>query len=122
MFIEREEDGVWLRDLPIWVVDTLLCLPEWIESDSEDVQARLLPRAYEDDELDKEWRDALGSTLEHLFAKRTEIVGFDLVEVNPQLDVGTGMTSYLAAHTILEFLGRICDQPRWIAKREGQTT
>ena len=46
------------------------------------------------------------------------VVGFDLVEVNPQLDVGTGITSYLAAHTILEFLGRICDQPRWIARRE----
>ena len=33
-------------------------------------------------------------------------------------DVGTGITSYLAAHTILEFLGRICDQPRWIARRD----
>ena len=50
-------------------------------------------------------------------AKHTEIVGFDLVEVNPQLDIGTGITSYLAAHTILEFLGRICDQPRWVARR-----
>ena len=54
-------------------------------------------------------------------AERTEIVGFDLVEVNPQLDVGTGMTSYLAAHTIVEFLGHICDQPRWTAKRGGQS-
>jgi len=54
-------------------------------------------------------------------AERTEIVGFDLVEVNPQLDVGTGMTSYLAAHTIVEFLGRICDQPRWVAKRGSQS-
>ena len=61
-----------------------------------------------------ELRDALFA-----LAERTEVVGFDLVEVNPQLDVGTGMTSYLAAHTILEFLGRICDQPRWIAKRGG---
>ena len=50
-------------------------------------------------------------------AKHTEIVGLDLVEVNPQLDVGTGITSYLATHTILEFLGRICDQPRWAARR-----
>jgi len=59
-----------------------------------------------------ELRDALAT-----LAKHTDIVGFDLVEVNPQLDVGTGITSYLAAHTILEFLGYICDQPRWIARR-----
>ncbi len=51
-------------------------------------------------------------------ADRSEIVGFDLVEVNPQLDVGTGITSYLAAHTILEFLGHICDQPAWVARRQ----
>jgi agmatinase len=46
-------------------------------------------------------------------AERAQVVGFDLVEVNPQLDVATGITSYLAAQTIIEFLGRICDQPRW---------
>ena len=60
-----------------------------------------------------ELRDDLFALAEHL-----DIVGFDLVEVNPQLDVGTGITSYLAAHTILEFLGRICAQPRWIARRK----
>ncbi|MFQ5934607.1 MAG: arginase family protein [Dehalococcoidia bacterium] len=53
-----------------------------------------------------------------VLAEHTDVVGFDLVEVNPELDVGTGITSYLAAHTILEFLGWICDQPRWIARRE----
>jgi agmatinase len=58
----------------------------------------------------------LSSTLASL-AEWTEIVGFDLVEVNPQLDVGTQITSYLAAHTIIEFLGRICDQPWWIGQR-----
>jgi agmatinase len=46
-------------------------------------------------------------------AERADVVGFDLVEVNPQLDIGTGVTSYLAAHTIVEFLGRICAQTRW---------
>ncbi len=61
----------------------------------------------------RDLRDALFVVAEH-----TEVVGFDLVEVNPQLDVGTGITSYLAAHTIVEFLGRICDQPRWSAARE----
>ena len=48
---------------------------------------------------------------------RARIVGFDLVEVNPQLDVGTGATSYLAAHTIVEFLGHLCDSTSWKALR-----
>jgi agmatinase len=51
-------------------------------------------------------------------AERTRVVGFDFVEVNPQLDVGTGITSYLGAHTVVEFLGHICDQPWWAARRE----
>lgn len=60
---------------------------------------------------------------ESLFAiaEHAEVVGFDLVEVNPQLDVGTGVTSYLAAHTIIEFLGRICAQSRWLEAHEGRT-
>jgi agmatinase len=46
-------------------------------------------------------------------AERTEVIGLDLVEVNPLLDVPTGLTSYLAAHVVVESLGRICDQPSW---------
>ncbi len=49
-------------------------------------------------------------------ARRMEVVGFDFVEVNPQLDVGTGITSYIGAHTMLEFLGAICEQPWWHAR------
>jgi agmatinase len=60
-------------------------------------------------------RDTLRALAEH-----AEIVGFDLVEVNPMLDVPTGITSYLAAHTVIEFLGRICDQPRWKAARDAR--
>jgi len=56
----------------------------------------------------RELRDFLAAIAEH-----TEVVGCDLVELNPLLDVGTGVTAYLATHTILEFLGQICDQPRW---------
>jgi agmatinase len=59
-----------------------------------------------------ELRDSLVALAEH-----AQVVGFDLVEVNPLLDVGTGVTSYLAAHTMIEFLGHICAQPRWIARR-----
>ena len=62
-----------------------------------------------------ELRDSLIAIAEH-----TNVIGFDLVEVNPQLDVGTGITSYLAAHTILEFLGRICDQPRWDGRAKAR--
>jgi agmatinase len=40
-------------------------------------------------------------------AARFNLRGFDLVEVNPQLDVGTGVTSYLAAHTLIGLLGRV---------------
>jgi agmatinase len=61
-----------------------------------------------------ELRDSLAA-----LAKHTKIVGFDLVEVNPQLDIGTGITSYIGAHTIMEFSGQICDQPRWVANRNS---
>lgn len=50
-------------------------------------------------------------------AVRANVIGFDFVEVNPQLDVGTGVTSYLGVHTVIEFLGKICDQRRWVARR-----
>lgn len=49
-----------------------------------------------------ELRDALI----HLINKM-EVVGIDLVEVNPQLDVATGATSYLAAHLLVEVLGHV---------------
>ncbi|MBV8651006.1 MAG: arginase family protein, partial [Alphaproteobacteria bacterium] len=61
-----------------------------------------------------ELRDALKAIAEH-----THVIGFDFVEVNPQLDVGTGITSYLGAHTVVEFLGHICDQPYWAKRREA---
>ena len=48
-----------------------------------------------------ELRDTLVAIAEHC-----EVVGLDLVEVNPTLDVGTGVTSYLAAHTVLELPGQ----------------
>jgi len=42
-------------------------------------------------------------------AGRFDVLGFDVVEVNPQLDVGTGATSYLAAHTAIALLGRVAE-------------
>ena len=61
-----------------------------------------------------ELRDTLAAIAAH-----TNVIGFDFVEVNPQLDVGTGITAYLGAHTVIEFLGQICDQPGWVARREA---
>lgn len=49
-----------------------------------------------------ELRDAIAA-----FARHSKVVGFDFVEVNPTLDVGTGATSYLGAHLVMEFLGQI---------------
>lgn len=45
--------------------------------------------------------------------ERGPIVGMDLVEVNPMLDVGTGVTAYLGAHTLVEFLGHLCASEHW---------
>jgi agmatinase len=58
-------------------------------------------------------RDALRA-----IAERLDVVGFDFVEVNPMLDVETGATSYLGAHTVIEFLGHICAQPRWAERQK----
>ncbi|MCY4589618.1 MAG: arginase family protein [Alphaproteobacteria bacterium] len=62
-----------------------------------------------------ELRDTLAAIADHC-----TLVGFDLVAVNPTLDVRTGVTSYLAAHTVLEFLGNICRQARWERHREAR--
>jgi agmatinase len=53
-------------------------------------------------------------------AARTRIVGIDVVEVNPLLDVRTGITSYLAAHLVIEFLGHVCEGRHWIAARAAR--
>ena len=61
----------------------------------------------------------LRATLQAI-AVRLDVAGFDLVEVNPPLDVPTRATSYLGAHTVIEFLGHICAQPRWAARRSAR--
>lgn len=49
-------------------------------------------------------------------AAHNRIVGFDLVEVAPELDVGNKITSYLATMIVVLLLGKICDQPYWKAR------
>lgn len=47
-----------------------------------------------------------------LIGYRFDVAGFDFVEVNPTLDVGTGITSYLGAMTIARFLASISTSNR----------
>jgi agmatinase len=54
----------------------------------------------------EELRDALTA-----IARHAEVVGFDLVEVNPMLDVASENTSLVAAQCIMEFLGRVVEHP-----------
>ena len=51
-------------------------------------------------------------------ARHNCIVGFDLVEVAPEIDVGNKITSYLGTMIIILLLGQICDQPYWKARYE----
>lgn len=52
-------------------------------------------------------------------AERHRVRGFDFVEVNPPLDVGTGATAYLGALVVTGFLGFICNQPYWAEFRDA---
>ena len=46
-------------------------------------------------------------------ARHAEVIGFDLVEVNPMLDVASENTSLIAAQLIMEFLARIVEHPQY---------
>jgi agmatinase len=54
--------------------------------------------------------DELRQTL-FAIARSREVIGFDLVEVNPMIDVPSHNTSLISAQTIIEFLGRIVEHP-----------
>jgi agmatinase len=62
--------------------------------------------------------DELRQTLFSI-AKGREVIGFDLVEVNPMLDVASDNTSLLSAQIIIEFLARIVEHPDY-RKRHPQ--
>jgi agmatinase len=49
-------------------------------------------------------------------AGHAEVVGFDVVEVNPMLDVLADNTSQIAAQLIIEFLGRVVEHPGYRAR------
>ncbi len=56
---------------------------------------------------------------ESLFAiaSHAPVVGIDLVEINPMLDVASGATSLLGAQLLLEMLGRVVEHPGYATRR-----
>jgi agmatinase len=53
-----------------------------------------------------ELRDLLAALAEH-----AQVVGFDLVEVNPLIDIPSAITSFLGVQLVVEFLARITTHP-----------
>ena len=85
MELERTPAGdILLRDLHQVFVDILIMLPAVLESDDPRVRDRLLPRAYEDDEEEEEWRRIGAPELEHLFASRVRLIRKDLKTLAPE--------------------------------------
>jgi hypothetical protein len=79
MRVKHEGDGTLsVVGISPLCADTLLRLPDWMESDDPEVRKRLLPPAYEDGKAEEEWRRYAGPELEHLFQSRLEIVRRDL--------------------------------------------
>ena len=88
MFVERMGEDTFIRCMPVWVVDTLIRLPDWLENETPDVKERLQPPAYTDPEAESEWRQHITPELEHLFQSRTEIIRKDLAAM--EIDVPGG--------------------------------
>jgi agmatinase len=55
-------------------------------------------------------------------ARHADVVGFDLVEVNPMVDVATSLTAFNAVQIIVEFLGHITEQPAYRARHPRRDT
>lgn len=53
-------------------------------------------------------------------ARHADVVGLDVVEINPMLDVLAKNTSLLGAQLAIEFMGRVVEQPGYLA-RKGRT-
>jgi agmatinase len=48
-----------------------------------------------------------------------ELVGFDIVEINPMLDVASNNTSLLGAQLAIEVLARVVENPDYL-RRKGR--
>ncbi len=89
--------------------------PVYVSIDVDALDISLVPGCVSGEPDGMAWPE-LRSSLAAI-ARRHEIVGFDFVEVNPLLDIGTGATAYLGAVLVSEFVGRIAAQPRFAARR-----
>ena len=79
MQLERDGDGnLRCRGITALHADTLMHIPEWLESEDERVRGRLFPRVYQDEDEEEQWRRLAVPELEHLFVSRARIVGKDL--------------------------------------------
>ncbi|MBN2489346.1 MAG: DUF2017 family protein [Planctomycetes bacterium] len=87
MNLERSGRGeLVFRDLPRICADALRVVPVVLESDDPRVRDRRLPRVYEDDALEQEWRRIGAPELEHLFVSRTELIRKDLSALERRRD------------------------------------
>lgn len=50
-------------------------------------------------------------------AQHAEVVGMDVVEINPMLDVTSNNTSLLGAQLAVETIGRVVEQPGYLARK-----
>ena len=83
--------------------------PVYVSIDIDVLDLPLVPGC-SSSELNGLTYDELRQTL-FAIARSREVIGFDLVEVNPMIDVGSDNTSLIAAQLIVEFLGRIVEHP-----------
>jgi agmatinase len=83
--------------------------PVYVSIDIDVLDLPLVPGC-SSSELNGLTYDELRQTL-FAIAKSREVIGFDLVEVNPQIDIASHNTSLIAAQLIVEFLGRIVEHP-----------
>ncbi len=102
-FRRRGPDGV-LEKLPAGE-------PVYVSIDVDALDLPLVPGCASS-EVNGLTYDELRQTL-FAIAAAAEVVGFDLVEVNPMLDVPSENTSLLAAQLIMEFMGRIAESPAY---------
>jgi agmatinase len=83
--------------------------PVYVSIDIDVLDLPLVPGC-SSSELNGLTYDELRQTL-FAIARSREVIGFDVVEVNPMLDVASDNTSLIAAQLIVEFLGRIVEHP-----------
>jgi agmatinase len=50
-------------------------------------------------------------------AQHSDVVGMDVVEINPMLDVRANNTSLLGAQLAIELVGRVVEQPAYLARK-----